>query len=68
MNTNITTKINSKEFDECLLNIAHECIYFISKTKIKFLNNKYDGSPLTEADIYIDNIINKNLKAPMFRN
>ncbi len=62
MNTNITTKINSKEFDECLLNIAYESIHYISKNKINFLNTKYDGSPLTEADICVDDIINKNLK------
>ncbi len=62
MNTNIITKINRKEFDKCLLDIAYECINFVSKTKIKFLKKKYDGSPLTEADIYIDDIINKNLK------
>ena len=59
MNTDITTKINSKEFDECLLNIAYESIHFISKTKINFLNTKLDGSPLTEADICVDEIANK---------
>jgi 3'(2'), 5'-bisphosphate nucleotidase len=62
LNTDITTKINSKEFDDCLLNIAYESIHFILKTKINFLNTKSDGSPLTEADICVDEIINKNLK------
>ena len=62
MNTDITTKINSKEFDDCLLNIAYESIHFILKTKINFLNTKNDGSPLTKADICVDEIINKNLK------
>lgn len=63
MKTDIFTSINTEIFDRYIIDIANECIGYIRSTDIKFLDNKNDGSPLSVADLEVDNIIRTNLKS-----
>ena len=56
-------KINSSEFNQLIINLANECMAYVSKSKIKTLNNKIDGSPLSESDIKIDKMIRERLSS-----
>jgi 3'(2'), 5'-bisphosphate nucleotidase len=53
--------INKKKFDKFIIKLAYICIEYIVSSKINPLNNKTDGTPLSEADLKIDNIIRNNL-------
>ena len=61
LNTNIFDNINTKKFDKYIINIANNCIDYINSANINILNNKTDGTPLSVADLEVDNIIRKNL-------
>jgi 3'(2'), 5'-bisphosphate nucleotidase len=54
-------EINKKEFDQYIINIANNCINYIKESTIKRLENKNDGTPLSAADLKVDNIIRKSL-------
>ncbi len=58
---NTFTKINKRKFDKFLIKLANNCIEYIINSKISPLNNKNDGTPLSEADLKIDNIIRNYL-------
>ncbi len=61
MYTNILNNFNCKEFDEALISLAKKCIRYIKNSKISLVNNKIDGSPLTKADMHVNEIICESL-------
>ena len=54
---NTLSSINKKKLDKILIQFANKCIEYIVNSKINPLKNKNDGTPLSEADLKIDNII-----------
>ena len=54
---NTLSSINKKKLDKILIQLANKCIEYIVISKINPLKNKNDGTPLSEADLKIDNII-----------
>lgn len=59
--TEFFNEINNKKFDKYMINIANNCINYIKASNIKRLENKNDGTPLSTADLKVDNIIRKSL-------
>jgi 3'(2'), 5'-bisphosphate nucleotidase len=59
--TDIFVNIKKKIFDDFIIDVANKCIDYIAQSDIKILNNKVDGTPLSVADLEVDNIIRKSL-------
>ena len=61
LDTNILENIKEKKFDKLIIDIAESCINYIRQSNINRLNNKSNGTPLSVADLEVDNIISKKL-------
>lgn len=55
------SKINNIKFDRFIIGIAIECINYIRNAEIRKLNNKIDGSVLSESDLKVDEIVRSKL-------
>ena len=62
MPSELPKNFNSKSFDTYIISLSTKCIDLINNIQIKALDNKKDGSSLSEADLVVNNIIEKSLK------
>ena len=62
MPSELPKNFNSTSFDTYIISLSTKCIDLINNIQIKALDNKKDGSSLSEADLVVNNIIEKSLK------
>ena len=58
MRTDIINNLfNGKNIENFFLDLIFKCFNYLESNKIKKLKNKADGTPVSQADIEIDNIL-----------
>ncbi len=62
MQNDIINKLfNGKNIENFFLDLVFQCFNYLENNKIKKLQNKHDGTPVSDADIEIDNILYDSL-------
>ena len=59
MSSELPKNFNSTSFDTHIISLSTKCIDLINNFEIKALDNKKDGSSLSEADLVVNDIIEK---------
>ena len=54
---------NNKELDQLLINLTQSCLEKINSITNNWIKRKEDGTPLTELDLILDELIFKELNA-----